>query len=211
MRFPEKKGVPWPKHQAFHLPGLSLPLMAIAYSLGGISRAQVGAAVWLLVLACLQAGALALMVSSFCRTTTQAIVGTYLVGALFYLLVPLVYGSFLFLVIRFPRFGGRGMSDELLFLLPAYVYARSSRSSLDFAFVGSIPIVFSIGVFLLLARAFLIRRAFVPAKHLTLKVFRWLDGFMKSVFDLRVGFDDADFTHDTSPVLKGTHTHSDTV
>src|SRR5258708_111578 len=46
---------------------LSLPLLAFAYSLGGISPAFLASGVWLLVLAVLQMGTLALPLSAFFR------------------------------------------------------------------------------------------------------------------------------------------------
>src|SRR5258708_1818008 len=59
---------------------LSLPLLAFAYSLGGISPSLLWSGVWMLVLATIQMGTLALMCSAFFRTTVGAFVASYVIA-----------------------------------------------------------------------------------------------------------------------------------
>lgn len=59
---------------------LALPLLAVAYSLGGVEPAMILGAVWVLSVTAFQVGALALMCSAWFRTTAGAFVGTYVIG-----------------------------------------------------------------------------------------------------------------------------------
>lgn len=61
---------------------LALPLMAIAYSFGGVTQAQLWLSILLLLLTCLQAGSIAIMCSAFFRSTPEAFVASYLLFAL---------------------------------------------------------------------------------------------------------------------------------
>ncbi len=61
---------------------MSLPLLAVAYSLGGVENGQVLQAGVALVLCVLQVGSLAVFCSVWFRTTPQAVVTTYLVVGL---------------------------------------------------------------------------------------------------------------------------------
>lgn len=60
---------------------LSLPLLAVAYSYGGVSNEQLGAGIVLLLLACAQIGSLSVLMSVWGRTTMEAMVMTYAVFA----------------------------------------------------------------------------------------------------------------------------------
>src|SRR5258708_36337585 len=61
---------------------LSLPLLAYAYALGGISPERVGTGVWLLLITTFQVGAIALCCSAYFRTTAGAFVASYVAMAL---------------------------------------------------------------------------------------------------------------------------------
>ncbi len=153
---------------------LSLPLMAIAYAFGGVSADYLASGVFLLVLTCLQVGAFALMVSAFCRTTTQAFVGSYVFLALFYfcsVLVALLVGV---------QAWGRGIPgpDLAVVFLPVFVFDMIARRGFGDTLAHGVPIALSAGAFLALARVFIVRRAFVPAKSLTLGLFKLVDRVM---------------------------------
>lgn len=60
---------------------LALPLTAICFSYGGFSIETLGEFVIVILLAVLQAGALAIFCSAWFRTTVGAFLGTYLIGA----------------------------------------------------------------------------------------------------------------------------------
>jgi len=153
---------------------LSLPLMAIAYAFGGVSADYLASGVFILVLTCLQVGAFALMVSAFCRTTTQAFVGSYVFLALFYFL-PLLAA----LLLKELGLLSLPISEKVIFaFLPVYVFDMISRRGFDDTLAHGVPIALSAGAFLALARVFIVRRAFVPAKSLTLGLFKLVDGVM---------------------------------
>lgn len=61
---------------------MSLPLLAYAYSLGGITREHLWTGLWMLFITALQVGSLALMCSAWFRTTVGAFVGAYTATAL---------------------------------------------------------------------------------------------------------------------------------
>ena len=154
---------------------LSLPLMAVSYALGGITSDQVLSAVVLLLLCCLQVGAFCLMLSSFCGTTSAAFVLSYILGACFYF-GPLCAAALLYELL--PAYRSMSGIDEMAWMAhcPPVVMADMAFGSGGWL-RGVIPIVGSILVFLVLARVFLWRRAFVQPRSLLLKTFRWLDRF----------------------------------
>jgi len=74
----------------FSLLLLSLPLLMVAYALGGISTTHLINTVWLLLLTLLQIGCLALCCSACCRTTVSAFITGYLVTAAYLIGIPFV-------------------------------------------------------------------------------------------------------------------------
>jgi hypothetical protein len=153
---------------------LSLPLMGVTYALGGVSIAYLLSGVYLLFLTCLQVGAFALMWSAFCRTTVGAVLTTYICGVAIYLFQPI---GWLFVRIVTPRFGYYGyrsaMPDGLTFsFFPPWIFFDGRNSSLAF------PIWLSVILFLMMARVFLTRRAFIPPRNMLLEWFKGLDRFM---------------------------------
>ena len=161
---------------------LAMPLAAIAYAFGGVTTSTLATGLYALLLACLQVGALALMCSAWCRTTVSALLSTYLLGVVFYLGPLLLLALFRI----FTRLNlGPGPSDEFYLHIPPALLQFSGRGIGGTLFaniipmlMNSIPILISIAVFLLLARVFLVRRAFVPPSSFFLRLFRRLDGVM---------------------------------
>jgi ABC-type transport system involved in multi-copper enzyme maturation permease subunit len=183
---------------------LSLPLLAYAYTLGGISPDRFWTGVWLLALAVIELGTIALFCSAFFRSTTAAFVGSYLITAI----VSLMPGLFIILVFLVGR--GKGSTpfeqlvmrtglfeDETQFLFPfcppIHFLAGGFRgvlpsSALFWAghVVRSVPMLGLGAVFLGLARACLVRRAFLPPRNLLLNVFKILDRTFARLNDNRV-------------------------
>ena len=58
---------------------LSLPLLAVAYSYGGVSDPLLVMGTVILLLTCLQVGALSVLMSVLCRTTVVALMSTYVI------------------------------------------------------------------------------------------------------------------------------------
>ncbi len=158
---------------------LSLPLLAISYAFGGISTSYLCSGILLLFLTCLQVGAFSIMFSAYFRTTAEAFVASYLGGGLFYFLLPIC-------AIVLDAFGVLehyyNMDEEVAFaFLPLYVFADTEGDPFAVVLVRSIPIVASTVIFLVVARVFLIRRAFVTPRRIALRVFRRLDRFFNRV------------------------------
>lgn len=174
---------------------LGLPILAFAYSLGGVSPAMFINALWLLTLTMFQVAALGVLCSSFFRTTVAAFIATYIFGFLM-LFGPSIafelnlffYGDFIKLLSQTLKtvpivntYLSRG-NWELNFLLfgPYWFdrFAWSAGSGIG-AILGvlifSIPILLSTFLFLIFAHYFLVRRAFLPARNLLLNVFKNLD------------------------------------
>ncbi len=128
---------------------LSFPLMAAAYSFGGVTTSALYATMVLLVLCIVQVASVALLCSAFCRTTVEAFMATYLLLGAAWLCVPLS--------IPFDPFRNNAQPTEQQLEARCLLLALSTLCSL------------------LLARACLIERAFVPPRNVLLQLFLALD------------------------------------
>lgn len=170
---------------------LSLPLFAFAYSLGGVNARDLVVASWMLLVTMAQVGAFALLCSCLFRSTVGAFVGTYILGFLFYFGPIFVWGIWdpredwlQFVLDRVnllfePLFGDGAIAhrEQLLLLwVPPVMLFDQWNVDVLLAIVRSVPTLASIAGLLCLARVFLVRRAFVPAKNPVLNLFRLLDG-----------------------------------
>jgi ABC-type transport system involved in multi-copper enzyme maturation permease subunit len=157
---------------------LGVPLMALCYSLGGVTAADIAWAVFFLGVAALQAGTLSLMVSAFCRTTTSAFIASYLLLAAFLFVLPIIDES-----------GICRMDDTVSFCLwPAYLFFEGRRRhSPGWLLAASIPTVLPTLVFILLSRAFLVRRALSAPRNILLSILRRLDAFYTRLNDWGMG------------------------
>ena len=165
---------------------LSLPLLVIAYSLGGISQTHVWSAIWFLSLTILQAGSLALLCSSFFRTTVGAFMGTYILGILMLFWLP-VTNEILRLQLNQVGYllSIDGELIPFMFLTPAIFEITSRSPATPNYLLASLPILLQTLLFLCLARYFLVRRAFLSSGNFFLKVLRWLDAFFHKLNDNR--------------------------
>ncbi len=130
---------------------LSLPLLAYAYALGGITQLEFWCSLWMLALASLQVGSFAIACSTFARTTVGAFILTYVLGATL-LVAPL-------LCCQSPNMGMAATDQEML--IRAMVYTMPSV----FVTVTSVTV----------ASSFLVPRAFVEPRNFMLEVFKSLD------------------------------------
>ncbi len=148
---------------------LALPLMAFAYTYGGVQSAQIWGAVWLLGLTSVQVAAMCLMFSAYCRTTT----GAFMAAHLFYF--------FIFFAIPGLMADVAGVPEQryMYFVGPAVYFDifdwRSIPNPWPQVVSGSLPLILSTIVFLVLARRYLVRRAFVQPRNLLRSIFRGLD------------------------------------
>jgi ABC-type transport system involved in multi-copper enzyme maturation permease subunit len=187
---------------------LCLPLLAFAYSLGGITPADLARSIWLLTITIVQVGTLALACSAYYRTTVAAFVATYLWGVVFSLGLPL------FMAAAAPALAERGSLADMLFgdrirqprtgmgipltnlewasnsvLLdfpysfcgPALFSGMEAADGIGAAAIRSLPILFSSSLCLWIARLSLIRRAFAPPRNPVLNFFRGLDALFSKL------------------------------
>ena len=166
---------------AFSFLLLSLPLLALAYMLGGVATQDVVAAAWMIALSCLQVGAMALMFSAACRNTVSSFIWTYAFALFMYFGLPLLVGlAVLFceevLHIEVTRY----LNDDWLFILfPPAVFDKTRGGGFGPMAVWSLPIIVSATLFLGLARFFVVRRAFAQRRSLIVRGFRALDHFWR--------------------------------
>ncbi len=176
---------------------LSLPLLAFAYSLGGITVEQLAGALWMLVLAVFQMGTLAILCSTFFRTTVGAFVGSYLLG------LVLLFGTYMLWLIAFllgtpvdrilnSIAGGPGSTFIPVLILPfcgfaTWIDGPGMRGASHFwpLAVQTGLILATSGLFLVLARSFLVSRAFVPPRNVVLGAFKRIDRVFQRLNDNR--------------------------
>jgi ABC-type transport system involved in multi-copper enzyme maturation permease subunit len=170
---------------------LSLPLVAFAYTLGGVSPKMMWSGVLMLVVASIQMGTLALMCSAFCRTTVGAFMSSYVLafvmffGPYFVFMLMMLVGVVLEIrpdeIIR-GIFGASGQGIFFLVMFPFFgppIYFLDSMAPGIFGVVAiavhsAINLAVS-GGFMLMARKFLVSRAFVPHRNLLLRAFKSFD------------------------------------
>lgn len=133
---------------------LGLPILAFAYSLGGVSPEMFINGLWLLTITMFQVGALGVMCSSFCRTTVAAFIATYLFEIM--LLGPC----------------GTGI-----------VFSAVEDNPLIATLIFSFPVLISTFLFLLFAHYFLVRRAFLPPSNFLLNIFKAVDQIFNDIND----------------------------
>jgi ABC-type transport system involved in multi-copper enzyme maturation permease subunit len=156
---------------------ISFPLMAIAFSNGGVTMSHLWSGIFLLALTCLQVGSFSIACSSFFRTTHEAFVASYLCFLLLCYLIPGMFAP--------------------------NVFTWAEKRTLQEAVMGSTIIIGSIGGFLFFARVFLESRAFVPARNYLLELFRLLDGIFTDMNHVTGGIvltKDVDLLPGTQPV-----------
>ncbi|MBM4030599.1 MAG: ABC transporter permease [Planctomycetes bacterium] len=146
---------------------LGLPPLAICYGFGGITSDYLATGVYVLVLTCLQVGALALLCSAFCCTGLGALISSYLLTATFYIGLPM-----LMLFLELPS-----KPSQAFLLVPIALFAEGGGRSADLqsALESSVLIFVSIALFIVLAKVFLVSRAFLEPRNRLLSIFRWLD------------------------------------
>ncbi|MGE5193552.1 MAG: hypothetical protein ACM3U2_13745 [Deltaproteobacteria bacterium] len=187
---------------------LSLPLLAFAYTLGGISPAYLFAGVWMLVLATIQMGTLALACSAFFRTTSGAFISSYLLTAILFFGPGLLWLCLWFIfrvdINRLRNIVGPGWHPEVL-VFPFFgpvTFFESMRPGMAAVWpivFHSVLVLCASAVCLVAARKCVVRRAFLPPRNVMLNVFKVLDRIFLRLNDNPVtrGFV---FIGDTAPL-----------
>lgn len=167
---------------------LTIPIMVVAYPMGGLTSARIFDAVWCLLLCILIVGATGICCSAWCRTIAWALISTYLliVG---WIMVPLITVSLLF--------GNNGYRDSLLHQfyeeafpgplegvnLPFVMFWMPGRGALSWTsrFYYSIPSLVQVGILLGLASYGLLRPVETGGASFWKRGFRFLDGFFHAI------------------------------
>jgi ABC-type transport system involved in multi-copper enzyme maturation permease subunit len=159
---------------------LGLPLAGISYAFGGMENREIVQHTLGLLLLTLQVGALTLMCSAWCRSTVGALISSYFLGAFFYAGPPLL-GQLLLAMVYRPenRFTNYYEIHNYFFLLIPQAAVDIGRSTPVGRLGYLAPSILSVAVFVIMARVFLVRRAFVPPLDFLPRLFARLDRFMK--------------------------------
>jgi ABC-type transport system involved in multi-copper enzyme maturation permease subunit len=168
---------------------LSLPLLAFAYTLGGLTLPTLLTGVYLLSLAVVQMGTLALCCSAFFRTTVGAFIWSFLLAigmffgpALGWVIVKSITG---FDILQHaPTVGAAGAGGPIwevlvempLFGLAHFIVETQFRSASYWPIgIHTLFVAAQSGLCLVMARVFLVRRAFLAPRNVVLNVFKILD------------------------------------
>jgi ABC-type transport system involved in multi-copper enzyme maturation permease subunit len=169
---------------------LPLPLLGVAYSIGGVEYVDLFWATVAMMAAVLQLGSLAVFCSCYCRTTAQALCLTYLIWGLAYavtrvvLNVPITPWPYQF---TDEFINGR----QIIILVDPLLLATSPWLLLvrEATVVGTsavLALVLPVLFWLSLSRWSLWPRAFLKPQYRLLKFFRWLDELFHRMNDNRV-------------------------
>lgn len=178
---------------------LALPLMAYSYVLGGVPVSSIWSSSILLFLCVLQLASFSIMCSCCCRSNMAAFVMTYFLGVIIQFFIP-----FMIFTIFYPhRFGGAGSTAvAVTYFLSSFfsapliclLHAEETRAGVGVGMGVSsgvfaatyVGIVTSIIFYLLMAKRFLISRAFVAGGSMTLQVFKIIDVKMKQLNENKI-------------------------
>lgn len=140
---------------------LSFPLMAVAFSYGGVTVLSLYGMMLMLILAVVQVASVALMCSAYCRSTVEAFIGSYVLLGLSLTCFPICTPM-------------HAIVNNVDFR-PGELEARAML------------VLLSTGGCLLIARACLFSRAFVPPRNILLQLFQVVDGIFQDMNEVTGG------------------------
>ena len=178
---------------------LTFPLLAFVYSLGGVDTTMLISTLWLLFCECVLYACIGLMCSSWFATTVTAFIWSYVLTGLLVMssmilripvLTPFDVWQSVFAMYDYSRgasflmtmTGGPGMSGTAS--ISGY-WQAVARVMIHVA--ASLPSLIAASICLLLARVFLIRRAFVSSSSILLRLFKKVDAFFTKLNDRTTG------------------------
>lgn len=166
---------------------LTFPVLAYVYSLGGVDTNLLIETLWLLLCECLLYASIAMLCSAWFRTTVSAFMCSYVIVLM--LLLPSAVLDILALT-PYDIWLGRYVEDgnPVATLMQSTAAMGMAVVGIDVigmlgVFVMSLPSLIGAVVFLVLARYFLIRRAFVASSSPLLGLFRVIDRFFVRLND----------------------------
>ncbi len=181
---------------------LTFPLLAFVYSLGGVELELLLSTLWLLFCECLLYASIGLLCSSWFATTVTAFIWSYVLTGLLVVFATLISDAlpipvptpyYVWLVVF------RGINQDWLESLISG--PRETAVAVLIVIVASIPSLLASGAMLLLARIFLVRRAFISQTSVLLKVFKAVDGFFTRLNDRTTGGMVLVRDHDSMPLF----------
>ena len=172
---------------------LTLPILAFVYSLGGVETTMLLGTIWLLFCECLLYASIGLLCSSWFASTASAFICSYvLTGLLAVSSVILAIFGHLNLPTPFclwlSTFQGLWFGRDAS-VIPLRSSVNFTDTLVNLVIVGAttIPALIVTFVFVLMARFFLVRRAFLSPSSILLKVFKAVDGFFTRLNDRTTG------------------------
>ena len=181
---------------------LSFPLLAFVYSLGGVDTVVLLSSLWLLLCECVFIASIGLLCSSWFATTASAFICSYIITLLLVIAsnllrlgasIPFLTPFSVWQLAFTPSGGGYYQSGWFVDWLQQASSGTGAAAGGSvwlrlFAIVlSSAPSMFAAAFFLLLARVFLIRRAFVSSSSALLRVFKRVDTFFTALNDRTTG------------------------
>jgi ABC-type transport system involved in multi-copper enzyme maturation permease subunit len=164
---------------------ISLPVLAVAYALGGVKQSDVEFAAAGLFVSAFQVACITLFCSAFCTTTSAALLSAYVVILSVFFFPPAIYFACEFVTGSYPTLtpdwefwlnSTQGITLWIYHPLAAlHAYHRSWAPLAVIATSGL--------VFLLLARLVMARLVAATPKHRLRRFFQWLDRGFKRVND----------------------------
>ncbi|MFK7817087.1 MAG: ABC transporter permease subunit [Planctomycetaceae bacterium] len=147
---------------------VAAPVLAVAYSYGGITHSMIWCTAYLGLLAAAQVSAIAMLCSVWFRRTVTAFVATYLLGSALLWFGPLMVV---------------GKRSGWMWLHCPFYHQLSimENHGPEAAFVGSWPIWLTTMGMMLIARLILVRRAFVKPSNLLKQTFQQVDKSVEAV------------------------------
>lgn len=173
---------------------LTFPVLAVVYSLGGVETTFLLGTLWLLFCECLLYASIGLLCSSWFATTVTAFIWSYgltgllaVFSSLFFHDLPLALPTPYYLwIAAFQGFNSSGYGNNWLLSQSSSGFLHP-LGQLIFVGAATIPSLIATAVFVLLARVFLVRRAFISSASAMLKVFKAVDGFFVRLNDRTTG------------------------
>jgi hypothetical protein len=156
----------------------ALPGFALAYSLGGVSLPMLASAEWTLSITAFHCCAIAVLCSTWCRTTVPAFFTTLFVGFVIIAGPPFLEEM---RIVDFPRWRVFGSSGRIEWFMmgPYLFFEEAERHGFWTCLLTSIPLVASGIACVVAARFALIPRAFVAKSNMLMNGFRATDRFLR--------------------------------
>ena len=149
---------------------LALPLLAVCYAFGGVTTDDLVCGIYVLLLTCLEVGALAILCSAFCATTVAAFVAAYLLLAFLWVGWPLLF----YLTMDYS-----GSAEQTAFVFVPYIscYQTSPTQDLGGLVLNTAHLLAMTFVMLVLAYVFTAKRAFVVPRNRLRQFLGLVDAF----------------------------------